>query len=143
MSRQLSLFECSIPLSGVLPAVRVAMNRAAGADTEGRKRLVDKINNLAMGAGVKLTAGNTRGISKDTLDKWLSPADRDHPPSVLAVVALCLAIDDFEAIAVLARVGGLKVITADEEKILIYGKACLEEEKARKRKREARSIFDD
>ena len=54
--RQASLFDHCAPLASAMPAI-----------------------------GVRLTAGNTRAISKDTLDKWLSPSDESHPPSILAV----------------------------------------------------------
>ena len=133
--RQLNLFESSIPLAGLVPAMRAAMNAAAGQDAEGRKMLVDRINSLANSAGVRLTAGNQKSISKDTLDKWLSPADRDHTPSVLAVAAFCLATGNTDPFRALARLMGLEVITKDEKEILEYGRACIEEEQIRNKKR--------
>ena len=74
-------------IAGLMPAVRAAMRRAAGnPDGEGRKALVDKINAIARDAEVRLTAGRAESVSKDVLDKWLSPSDTSHPPSILALV---------------------------------------------------------
>lgn len=96
--RQLSLLTLTddyARLAGLMPAVRGAMRRAAGADeSEGRKALVDSINRIAANGGVRLTTGNSKTISKDILDKWLSPSDASHPPSVTAIVVFCLATGD-------------------------------------------------
>lgn len=136
--RQFSLFDGSndSALAGLVPAMRAAMNVAAGQDEDGRKRLVDRINQIAASAGIRLTAGNTRAISKDTLDKWLSPSDRDHTPSLLAVVAFCRATGDAGALRVLLRTMGLDVMTEEDRRLRDYGRACLEERAARKRKRQ-------
>ena len=80
--RQLSLIDDEYTtLSGAMPLIKAALRRVAGDEnSEGRKLLVDKINKIARISGVKLTGGNVRAISKDTLDKWLSPSDESHPP---------------------------------------------------------------
>jgi len=135
--RQFSLFENDTSaLAGVLPAIRAAMNAAAGASEEGRKLLVDRLNEVAASANVRLTAGNGKSISKDTLDKWVSPSDRDHPPSILAVVAFCMATKDAGAMRALLRPLGLEVMTAEDRRLRDYGRACIESEsKAKIKKR--------
>lgn len=135
--RQFSLFENDTnALAGVLPAIRAAMNAAAGASEEGRKLLVDRLNEVAASANVRLTAGNGKSISKDTLDKWVSPSDRDHPPSILAVVAFCMATKDAGAMRALLRPLGLEVMTAEDRRLRDYGRACIESEsKAKIKKR--------
>lgn len=122
-------------LAGLVPAMRAAMNRAAGGDEAGRKLLVDRINAVAQEAGIRLTAGNAKTVSKDTLDKWLNPNDRDHTPGVLAVAAFCAATRDVGALRVLLQAMGLDVMTAEDRKHRDYGKACLAEREARKRKK--------
>lgn len=122
-------------LAGLVPAMRAAMNRAAGGDEAGRKLLVDRINAVAQEAGIRLTAGNAKAVSKDTLDKWLNPNDRDHTPGVLAVAAFCAATRDVGALRVLLQAMGLDVMTAEDRKHRDYGKACLAEREARKRKK--------
>jgi hypothetical protein len=134
--RQASLLEDDHgKLAGLVPAMRAAMNRAAGEDEAGRKLLVDRINAVAREAGIRLTAGSAKVISKDTLDKWLNPNDRDHTPGVLAVAAFCAATRDVGALRVLLQALGLDVMTAEDRKHRDYGKACLAEREARKRKK--------
>ncbi|WP_027176484.1 hypothetical protein [Desulfovibrio aminophilus] len=136
--KQLSLFDDDgmSQLAGLIPSVRAAMNRAAGADEEGRKLLLDRINAVAVSAGVRLTAGNVKAISKDTLDKWLSPGDRDHTPSLLAVVVFCLATKNYDPLRMLLRVVGLDVLTAEDRKLRDYGRACVSEREARRKKKQ-------
>ncbi len=134
--RQLTLFDdAPETLSGVMPAIRAAMNRVAGADPEGRKRIVDRINAIATHAGVRLTQGNTKAISKDLLDKWLAPHDREHTPSLMAVVAFCRATKDIAPLRVMLKALGLDVMTEADKRQRDYGLACIEEKAARKRKK--------
>ena len=112
------------------------MRAVAGApEGEGRKALPDKINAVASASGVRLTAGNTRAISKDTLDKWLSPSDESHPPSILAVLAFCLATNDSAPLRAMLRSVGLDVMTAEDRKVCEYGRTLIEQKKMRKRLR--------
>jgi hypothetical protein len=136
MQKQCSLFmDDHGALAGLIPAMRAAMNRAAGEDESGRKLLVDRINGVAQAAGIRLTTGNTKAISKDTLDKWLNPNDRDHTPGILAVAAFCVATKDAGALGVLLRAVGLDLMTPDDKKHRDYGRACLAEREARRRKK--------
>lgn len=122
-------------LAGLVPSLRAAMNRAAGADTAGRKLLVDRINDIARQAGLRLTTGNAQSISKDTLDKWLAPGDRDHTPSLIAVAVFCAATGDHAPLQKMLRALNLDVMTAEDRKQRDYGRACLAERDARKRKK--------
>ena len=112
------------------------MRRVAGeVDSDGRKLLVDKINKIASSAEIRLTGGNVKSISKDTLDKWLSPSDVSHPPSLLAVVVFCRATGDSSPLQILLQVLGLDVMTAEDKKARDYGKAILDEKAARTKRR--------
>lgn len=134
--RQASLFDHCAPLASAMPAIKAAMRAVAGApEGEGRKALPDKLNAVAGASGVRLTAGNARSISKDTLDKWLSPSDESHPPSILAVLAFCLATDDSAPLRAMLRSVGLDVMTAEDRKVCEYGRALIEQKKIRKRLR--------
>lgn len=134
--RQLTLFEDNPnALSGVLPAIRAAMNATAGASEEGRKLLVDRLNAVASSANVRLTAGNSKFINKDTLDKWLSPSDRDHTPSILAVVAFCMATKDVTTMRAILRPLGLDVMTPEDRRFRDYGRTCIESKAKAKVKR--------
>ena len=134
--RQASLFDHCAPLAGAMPAIKAAMRAVAGApEGEGRKALPDRINAVASASGVRLTAGNARSISKDTLDKWLSPSDESHPPSILAVLAFCLATDDSAPLRAMLRSVGLDLMKAEDRKVCEYGLALIEQKKMRKRLR--------
>ncbi|MGE4552902.1 MAG: hypothetical protein AB7D57_07300 [Desulfovibrionaceae bacterium] len=137
MQRQLSLFDDDIAtrLAGMVPAIRAAMNVAAGKDEDGRKLLLDKINALAAEAGVRLTGGNNKAISKDTLDKWLSPGDREHTPGLLAVAVFCAATGNPGPLRAMLRILGLDVMTAEDKRLRDYGRACQLERSARREKR--------
>ena len=136
--RQVSLLAPGIAaLAHVMPDVRAAMRQIAGSrESEGRKALVDKLNQIASEAEIKLTGGNSKSISKDLLDKWLSPSDSSHPPSLLAILAFCRATDNPAPLQIILRVVGLDVMTDEDRKFRDYGRAVWEaEEAARNRKR--------
>lgn len=134
---QMSLFDCDYTrFAGVMPAVRAAMRRAAGApDSVGRNGLVDKINLITTEAEIRLTGGQGTSISKDTLDKWLSPSDTSHPPSVLAVLVFCRACEDFDALRVIVRAVGMDLMTPEDRRLRDYAEADLRMKEARKRKK--------
>lgn len=135
---QYSLLDYDLSrIAGLMPAVRAAMPRAAGnPEGEGRKALVDRINAIARDAEVRLTAGRAESVSKDMLDKWLSPSDTSHPPSILAVVVFCKATGDHEPLRVILAACGLDVMTAEDRRLRDYGKADMEMKAARKRKKQ-------
>lgn len=135
--RQLSLTEDNrISLAGALPVIRAAMRRAAGdPEGEGRKLLVDKINAVARREEVRLTSGNQRTISKDTLDKWLSVSDSSHPPSIVALLAFYVATGDIGPIHAMLASVGLDVMTEEARRFYNIGRADVEIKAARKRKK--------
>lgn len=115
---------------------RSTRRHAAGApDSVGRKGLVDKINLITTEAEIRLTGGQGTSISKDTLDKWLSPSDTSHPPSVLAVLVFCRACDNFDALRVIVQAVGMDLMTPEDRRLRDYAEADLKMKEARKRKR--------
>ena len=133
--RQRSFFDSG--LAELMPAVRRAMRSvAADKEGEGRKLLVDRLNQIAAREGVKLTSGN-EVLGKATVDKWLSASDVSHPPSLLAVVAFCEATGSIEPLRVIARVLGVDVMDEEDRKYRNLGKAEVELRLAKRRKRKA------
>ena len=133
---QLPLIDDAAKLAGAMASIRTAMRAVAGdSEGAGRKVLVDKLNDLALRAGVKLTGGNTLSISKATLDKWLAPSDISHPPSLVALLAFCLATNNVEPFRAAARTLGLDVMTEEDRRLRDYGKAIIDMKAARQRKR--------
>lgn len=132
---QLPLIDPSYRLTGAMAAIKAAMRDVAGAEeSEGRKMLVDRLNEVARKAGVKLTSGNAPAISKATLDKWLSPTDQAHTPSIMALLAFCIATGNVEPLRIAARILGLDLMTLEDRKLRDYAQAILDEKAARQRK---------
>lgn len=128
-------------LAGVMPAIRAAMNRVASDTDAGRDILLDKINLVARQAGIRLTAGNAKAVSRDTLDKWLSPSDASHPPSINAVLAFCAATGDHAPLRVILRAMGLDIMTTEDRTYRDIGRASVEAEAARKRLRQLKETL--
>lgn len=149
---RLPLYDDDSDLAGTMPAMRAAMRRTVGgADSEGRKLLVDSINAQARHHEIRLTLGNNKLISKDTLDKWVSPSDNSHPPSILATVVFCRASKNISPLLVIlltlgrglateliksaaARLG-LGIMDEADRLDMEYGRACRMEREARQKKK--------
>lgn len=132
---QLPLIDPSYQLTGAMAAIKAAMRDVAGAEeSEGRKMLVERLNEVAQKAGVKLTSGNTPAVGKATLDKWLSPSDQSHTPSIMALLAFCCATGNVEPLRVAARILGMDLMTLEDKKLRDYARAILDEKAARQRK---------
>ena len=143
--RQLSLIDDEYTtLSGAMPSIKAALRRVAGDEnSEGRKLLVDKINKIARISGVKLTGGNVRAISKDTMDKWLSPSDESHPPSVVAILAFCLATQNTTPLRVMLRVAGLDVMTEEDRLYAEIGRRSVEAKRKNAEAKKARRLIQE
>lgn len=132
---QLSLLDSSFRLAGAMATIRAAMRTAAGApESAGRKLLVDRLNEAAERAGIHLTTGNTAAISKATLDKWLSPSDLSHPPSILALLVFCSVTQNIEPLRVAVQTLGFDLMTKEDRQLRDYARAILDERAARQRK---------
>lgn len=133
--RQLSLFETA-GLAGVLPAIRAAMRRvAAKEEGEGRKALVDSLNEVAQRECVNLTGGNSKGLSKDSLDKIINPNESGHPPSINMLLAFCKATGDVSPLREMLRPFGLDIMDKDDRRLRDIAKADEEIEALKKRRR--------
>lgn len=133
--RQLSLFDDTARLAGAMPAIRAAMRTVAGdPGGEGRKALPDKINAVARAAGIRLTGGNARAISEDTLHKWLSPSDESHPPSIHAVLAFCVATGSEAPLRAMLHSVGLDIMTARDRTLRDIGEVETQAKALRKRR---------
>ncbi len=134
--KQASLFDGYAALAGVIPAIRAAMREAAKAPAcEGRKALPERMNELALMAGVKLTKGNARDFGKATLDKMLSPSDTSHPPSILALLAFCAAARDAQPLRVMLRSVGMDIMTEEDRKLAEYARTLIRQKKMKKQLR--------
>ena len=136
-SSQQRLFERFDPHApGLLARVKAAMRDAARDSALSREQILDRMNEIAHGAGVRLTRGNAAVLGLATLDKWLNPADRDHLPGILAVNVFCAATGDYRPLAVQLEAHGLEILTPEDRLARDYGRACLAERAARRKRRE-------
>ena len=135
--QQLSLFDNLLSLAGVLPSVKAEMRRILGPEGgENRKQFIDKLNAVASRSQVPLTGGNVKVMSKEVLDKIVSPSDTSHPPSTLFTLAFCQAANDYGPLRVIVRAAGFELMSDEDKKLRDYGKAIMEEKAARKRKKQ-------
>jgi len=109
-----------MPSLNVLPDVKEALNRAAKASGLSREQIVDQANELARRFGLKL---GSRGLSKDTLDKWLDPADAEHRLHLDATNLLCHVLGDFQALDALASSHGMGLRLIGPEDAALLAKA--------------------
>ena len=126
--RQLSLFEAEnmaiAGIAGFTSYIRSAMNRAAAASPYSRQQIVDRMNALALAAGVRLTQGKAKTITLDTLEKWLNPAS-DHVPGLLAVEVFMRALGAVEPLAAWLALHGAEVMTGKDKMLRDLGEAKL------------------
>lgn len=116
--------------------IRAAMNRSASGLNVSRDQLADSLTHISRSAGVRLSAGNAKSVKSTTLEKWLNSADRDHPPSLVAVVAFCQVTGDVSPLRPLLEAVGCEIMTEEDRKLRDYAKAVLEERAAKKRKKQ-------
>lgn len=132
----LPLNDPSMALAGFVASLKASMNRAAADHPRlSREEILDLMNALAANAGVSITGGNAKSLSMATFEKWLSPSDREHVPSVLAVNVFCLATGDHRPLHVQLGLHGFGVLTDEDRRLRDYARAIIEEKTARKRKK--------
>ncbi len=110
-----------MPSLNVQQDVKSALKGAAKSCGLSREQIVDQVNDLARRFGLKL---GPRGLSKDSLDKLLDPADSEHRLHLDALNLLCHVTGDFRALDVLAACHGmgLKVIGPEDAALLAKAK---------------------
>jgi hypothetical protein len=111
------------------------MNRVAENHQLSRDLIADRMTDISRSSGVKLSRGNAKSVKTATLNKWLAPEDRDHPPSLQAVFAFMMATGDNSPLLPLLNALGLEVMTDEDKKIRDYGKAVLDSKKAQQKKK--------
>ncbi|WP_027181635.1 hypothetical protein [Oleidesulfovibrio alaskensis] len=143
--KQLSLFDNVANRVALLDReIKSAMNEACkhfcSRNRVSREEVVDRMNALALQAGVRLTGGNAKQLSDQILAKWLSPSSPEHMPSHRALAVFCDVVGSLEPLAVQAAVHGGTVI--DESQRLRLEQAEVEDQiKAlQRRKKQLESI---
>lgn len=122
-------------LASLMPMIRSSMNRVAETHELSRDLIADRMTDISRSSGVKLSRGNAKSVKTATLNKWLAPEDRDHPPSLQAVLAFIMATGDNSPLLPLLSALGLEVMTEEDKKFRDYGKAVINTKKAQQEKK--------
>lgn len=141
--QQLSLFDKTFALAGVLPGVKAAMRRIVGEDGECRKSFVDKLNAVALEEQIPLTGGNVKVLSLDMLNKILSPSDTSHPPSIYFTLAFCKAAKNYDPLRVITRAAGFDLMNEEERLVCELHKADKEEKAAKRKKQKLVKLLEE
>jgi len=133
LSRQLSIFD--VPNLDVDAGIKEAMRFSLSASRMSREKLLDEMNRLARRHGIVLTKGNGQELTLDTLEKWLNPNAAGYMPSIKALMVF-MAVLNKTSQDILTKIVaplGLKVISAQESKLLEWAKEYHAVKKAQKR----------
>ena len=120
--QQLSLFD--IPTFNITRDVKAAAHAAAKASRWSREEITDKMNDLASRYGVNLVKGNGK-LTVETLEKWLSVNDKTRVMPIAALPVFCAVVEDWSALAVMAKPLGLELIGHEDQKLLKWARIKL------------------
>lgn len=132
MNRQLSLFDNDNKkvayIAGFASFICAAMNRAAATSPYSRQQIVDRMNRLSQAAGKRLTQGNAKSISLDTLEKWLNPESGQNP-GLLATEVFMQAVETIEPIESWLGLHGCDVMSPKDKKLRDLGEKKLRQKR--------------
>jgi hypothetical protein len=118
---QLSLFER--PTLNIAKPVKEAMSSDVLKSGLSREQVVDRMNELAASYGVDLSNGNSRKLTLEIFEKWISPNNTARQMPLKAVSIFCAAVGGCAVLDVIARPIGSRVIGDQEQKLLSWAKA--------------------
>lgn len=118
------------------PAIKEAMSRAIKSCSLSRDQIVDEMNRLASSCGITCN-GNAQKVTLPILDKWLAPGSLAHIIPLRMLPIFCRAVGSNAPLDAYAEAFlGVKVIAAEDHKILEWGRAEIQVRRARKRQRQ-------
>jgi hypothetical protein len=119
MDRQLSLFDeqntAISQIAGFDVVLKAAMSRAAAESPYSRAEIADRMTALAQRSGRRLTGGNAKSISLDTLEKWLNPESDQLPPT--RAVNVFMHVCGVSPLAAWAAGHGCGIMTPKDRKL--------------------------
>ncbi|MGE4298938.1 MAG: hypothetical protein AB7E47_13000 [Desulfovibrionaceae bacterium] len=114
-TRQLHLINNPLmQIHGLNVAIKSALATACRESHLSREQILDRINQFAASAGVRLTSGNASALSLATLEKWLNPSESEHVPTLRGLAAICHILGTLEPLSPLAGVLGGLVINEEQ-----------------------------
>ena len=139
--RQLNLFEDKdlqlvMRAGGLVSSIKAVMRDCLDKSALSRPQAVDRMNAIAAKIGRRLTQGKKKGISLDTLDKWLNPNEIDHVPNMLALQVFMLALDTIRPLEAWLALFDCGVLSHSDKVALEYTKVTIRSKADAKRRRE-------
>lgn len=122
-------------LAAVDSSVKATMREVCKADQRSRDEIVDRMNELAEAAGIRLAGGNSQKLTTTTFEKWLSLKATDMVPSLRALVVFCEAMGDVSSLSALAEPLEARVINSEEARVLQVAEIEQEIKTLQKRKK--------
>jgi len=139
MPKQLSMWDSIIPDPG--PPLKAAMNEALRACSLSREQVCDRMNRMAVLAGVTCN-GKCKSVTAALLDKWVAPSATGHMIPLRLLPIFCRAVESnapFEVYG--ACFAGARVVSEEAYQVLQWAQSEIEARKARKRaKRQALQV---
>jgi len=127
---QISLFN--IPTFNTVVNLKEKMHKAAKECGLSRDEIVDRMNDLADRYGVKLVKGNGRGLTLDTLEKWLNPTDKVRQVPTRALPIFCAVVSSHEPLEALAQPLGVEMAGPEDQRLLKWARAYHDARRCRK-----------
>ncbi|WP_027179875.1 hypothetical protein [Maridesulfovibrio bastinii] len=100
-----------------------------------RDLIADLMTKISRTSGVNLSGTNAKSIKTASLEKWVTPGARDHPPKYEAIVAFMMVTGDLSPLTPLLDALGIKIMTKEQEKKVAYAEAILKTKRAQEEKR--------
>lgn len=113
--------DMAVGLAGLITNIKAALNKVAGDDEAGRALLLDKVIAVAQRERVAMTNGGGKTVKIDVFNKWLQPKDKEHDPTLVAILCVCLAAGDASPLKPILDVAGLVAIPKEDLKYLRVG----------------------
>ena len=124
-------------LASLMTMTRSSMNRVAKKHPVlSRDLIADLMTEISRSSGVKLSSTNSKRVQTATLEKWITPGERDHPPKLEAIAAFVMATGDNSPLLPLLNALGLELMTEEDKKYRDYGLAVIRTKEAQQRKKQ-------
>jgi hypothetical protein len=129
MMDQMDLFDR--PNLNVTCRLKAAMRESLKNCDLSREQVAERITEIMKVEGLRCP-GNSRGVSRAIFDKWVGESSVHMIPTAILPV-FCAAARSWLPLQVLAASAGLKLISPDETKLLLWGQAEAGKRKISKR----------
>ena len=107
-------------ISSVVAEVKSAMNKVVRDSSYSRDQVVDLVNELASDHRIKLVGNG--GLTKNTLEKWLSVEDESRVPNVKGLMFFCGAMETMKPLEIMVQFLGGQIINSGDIPLLDWAR---------------------